>query len=116
MKIDGASGVPFEAGVEESRRILQCRASGERQLHGILVGFARANDSGVRPHGNPSPLPLLDHFRVGLLDENADASERLAAPITQLFDTRIDQLRRSLLLVHGLVISLAPSRAVPMPA
>src|SRR6476620_2328700 len=45
------------------------------------------------PHRNPSPLPLLDHFRVGLLDETSDPSERLAPPITQLLDSRIDQLR-----------------------
>src|SRR5438034_6935819 len=36
---------------------------------------------------------LLDHFGVGLLDENSDPSERLAPPITQLLDSRIAQLR-----------------------
>jgi hypothetical protein len=47
----------------------------------------------VRPHRNPSPLPLLDHFGVGLLDQTSDPSERLAPPITQLLDFRIYQLR-----------------------
>src|SRR6516162_5250223 len=55
--------------------------------------FTGADDSGVRPHRNPSPLPLLDHFRVGLLDESAQPSECLAPPILQLLDPRIDQLR-----------------------
>src|SRR3546814_11295599 len=45
-------------------------------------------------HTGTPPLPLLDHFGVGLLDENSDPSERLAPPITQLPDSRIDQLRR----------------------
>jgi hypothetical protein len=45
--------------------------------------------------GNPSPLPLLDKFEVGLLDENSDPSERLAPPITQRRDSRIDQLGES---------------------
>src|SRR5438874_11814971 len=68
-------------------------ALGEGHLPDILVGLASADDSGVRPHRNPSPLPLLDHFGVGLLDENSDPSERLAPPITQLLDSRIYQLR-----------------------
>src|SRR3546814_176027 len=38
-------------------------------------------------------LPLLDHFGVGLLDEKPDPSERLAPPIIQLLDSRIDQPR-----------------------
>jgi hypothetical protein len=47
----------------------------------------------VRPPRNSSPLPLLDHFRVGLSEETSDASERLAPPITQLLDSRINELR-----------------------
>ena len=79
----------------------------------VLVGLTGADDSGVRPHRNPSPLPLLDHFGVGLLDETSDPSERLAPPITQLLDSRIDQLRgrvssfsflrAALHLLHGVV-------------
>src|SRR5881409_2794116 len=43
--------------------------------------------------GTPPHFLLLDHFGVGLLDENSDPSERLAPPITQLLDSRIYQLR-----------------------
>src|SRR6202030_880723 len=93
MEIDCTPGVAFEAGVEEACRVLQRRALGEGHLHDILVRLAGADYSGVRPHRNPSPLPLLDHFGVGLLDENSDPSERLAPPITQLLDSRIYQLR-----------------------
>jgi len=38
------------------------------------------------------PLHLLDHFGVGLLDEISDSSERLAPPIAEFLDSRIDQL------------------------
>src|ERR1700716_363074 len=93
MEIDGTPGVAFEAGVEEARRVLQRGALGEGHLHDILVRLTGADYSGVRPHRNPSPLPLLDHFGVGLLDENSYPSERLAPPITQLLDFRIYQLR-----------------------
>src|SRR5215210_6517321 len=93
MEIDGTPGVAFEAGVEEACRVLQRGALGEGHLHDILVRLTGADRSGVRPHRNPSPLPLLDHFGVGLLDENSDPSERLAPPITQLLDPRIYQLR-----------------------
>src|SRR5262245_9315303 len=47
----------------------------------------------MRPHRNTSPLPLLDHVGIGLLDESSHPGERLAPPITQLLDPRIDQLR-----------------------
>src|SRR6202047_3261889 len=93
MEIDCTPGVAFEAGVEEARRVLQRGALGEGHLHDILVRLTGADHSGVRPHRNPSPLPLLDHFGVGLLDENSDPSERLAPPITQLLDSCIYQLR-----------------------
>src|ERR1700736_2829901 len=78
MEIDGTSGVAFEAGVEEARRVLQRGALGEGHLHDILVRLTSADYSGVPPHRNRSPLPLLDHFGVGLLDENSEPSERLA--------------------------------------
>ena len=87
MEIDGTPGVAFEAGVEEAGRAPQRGALGEGQLHDILVRLTGADHSGVRPHRYPSPLPLLDHFGVGLLDENSDPSERLAPPITQLVNT-----------------------------
>src|SRR4026208_1994243 len=39
------------------------------------------------------PKTLLDHLGVGLFDKTSHPSERLAPPITQLRDSRIDQLR-----------------------
>src|SRR5688572_31493125 len=93
VEIDGTPGVAFEAGVEEAGRVLQRGALGEGHLHDSLVRLAGADDSGMRPHRNPSPLPLLHHFGVGLLDESSDPSERLPTPITQLLDSRIYQLR-----------------------
>src|SRR5262249_37082774 len=87
VEIDGTPGVAFEAGVEEARRVLQRSALGEGHLHDILVRLAGADHSGVRPHRNPSPLPLLDHIGNGLLNENSDPSVRLA------LYSRIYQLR-----------------------
>jgi hypothetical protein len=37
----------------------------------------------VRPDRNV-PLPLLDHVRVGLLDQRAEPCEHLAPPVAQL--------------------------------
>src|SRR6267142_5728581 len=50
VDVDRAAGVSVEARVEETGRILQRRALQEGQLHGILVGFASADDAVVRPH------------------------------------------------------------------
>ena len=44
-----------------------------------------------------SPFHLLDHFGVGLSDETSDPSERLAAPVVELLDLRVDELRRRVL-------------------
>src|SRR5262245_65614413 len=59
------------------------------------------------------PLPLLDHFGVGLLDESPDPSERLAPPVTQLPNSRIDPLRgrassRSVLRAALVLVHRAP--------
>src|SRR5439155_3280164 len=107
MEIDRTPSVAFEARVEDTRRVFQRGAFGERHLHDILVRLASANDSGVRPYRNPSPLPFLDHFGVGLLDENSDPSERLAPPITEFLDSCIDQLRRRVSSVWFLRAALA---------
>src|SRR5215475_534680 len=82
-----------QAGVEKARRVFERGALGEGPLHHTLVRLAGADDSGVRPHRHPSPLPLLDHFGVGLLDETSHPNEHLASPITQLLDSRIDEPR-----------------------
>src|SRR5438132_5951660 len=94
VKIDGAPRVAFKARVEQARRIFQRRALGEGHLHHALVGLARADHPIVRPHGSPSPLPLLDHLGVGLLDESTEPGERLTPPVAQLPDPRVYQLRR----------------------
>ncbi len=90
--------LPSRLELKRPERVLQRGALGEGHLHDILVRLTGADYSGVRPHRNPAPLPLLDHFGIGLLDENSDPSERLAPPITQLLDSRIDQLRGRVLL------------------
>src|SRR6476620_12569588 len=94
VDVDRAPDVAFKAGVEEARRVLQRGALGESQLHDTLVRLAGADDAGVLPHRNPSPLPFLGPLGVGLLDEISDSRERLAPPVTQLLDSRIDQRSR----------------------
>src|SRR6185436_7184516 len=91
MEIDRPPGVAFEAGVEESCRVLERRALEERQLHDLLVRLAGADRAMVRPDRNASPLPLLDLLRDRLLDESADVGERPAPPVVQLLDPRVDQ-------------------------
>src|SRR6202049_2017855 len=94
MQIDSAPDIAFKAGVEQSRRVLERSALGESQLHDALVRLAGADQSIVRPNRNASPLPLLDHLRVSLFDESADMGERLAPPVVQFLDPRVDQPRR----------------------
>src|SRR5437016_14171817 len=94
MEIDGATGVAFKAGVQQSLRVRDRSALEESQLHDALVRLAGADLSTVRPNRNASPLPLLDHLRVGLFDESADMGERLAPPVVQFLDPRVDQPRR----------------------
>src|ERR1700719_3213318 len=104
MEVDGTPCVPVKTGGEEARGILQRRPFGEGHLHDALVSLTCADNSVVLPHRNPSPLPLLDDFGVGLFDERSDPSERLAPPITQLLDPRIYQLRgrlSSFSFLHG---------------
>src|SRR5581483_4561713 len=86
VEVDRAPGVPLEARVEETGRVVQRSALRERHLHDALVRLARAEDAVVRPHWRPPPLPLLDHVRVGGLDERADPRERLPAPVVELAD------------------------------
>src|SRR5438128_10746490 len=89
VNVDRAAYVSVEARVEEAGRILQKRALGEGKLHGILVGFAGADDAVVRPHRSARtlrfhPLPLLDDVRVGLLDELAHSAASFPAPVAEL--------------------------------
>src|SRR6202795_4214099 len=71
VDVDRAAYVSVETSVEETGRILQRRALGEGKLHGLLVGFACADDAVVRPNRSAHPLPLLDDVRVCFLDELA---------------------------------------------
>src|SRR5262245_4990014 len=96
VKIDGTPRVPVEAGVEEARRVLQGRPCGEGHLHDVLVRLACADQSVVRPHRNPSPLPLLDDFGIGFPHQCAEPAEHRAPPVAEFLDSRVDQLRRRL--------------------
>src|SRR5712671_6501936 len=97
-------------------RILQRRALGEGKLHGILVGFAGADDAVVRPNRSAHPLPLLDDVRVCFLDELAHSAEGFPAPVPELGDSFRDELRCRLALARArlfhvliLVSDLSPS-------
>ena len=89
-------------------------------LHDALVGLAGADHALVRPHRNPgvgglSPLPLFDHFGVGLLDEGAELGESRAAPVAQLLHSCVDQLRWRLFrlcgaLCHGVDVTASRCR------
>lgn len=37
-------------------------------------------------------VPCLDDIRIGLRDERADARQRLAAPVAELHDARVDEV------------------------
>src|SRR6516225_4309779 len=96
VEVDGTPCVPLKTGVEDARRILQSRPFGEGHLHDVLVGLACADQSVVRPHRNPSPLPLFDDFGIGFFDQGTQPAEHLAPPVAELLDSRVDQLRRRL--------------------
>src|SRR5262249_60936450 len=66
----------------------------------VLVPLAGAEYAFVPPPRTPphrvrwfSPFPLPAPLGVGLSDESSDPGERLAPPIAQLLDSRMDQLR-----------------------
>src|ERR1700744_403549 len=94
VDVDRASHVAFKAGVEQARGVLERGALGKGQLHDAFVGLPGADDSIVGPHRNAAPLPLLDHFTIGLLDETADMREHLASPVAQFLYPSVDQFRR----------------------
>src|SRR5215471_1643418 len=117
-EVDGAPGTALKTGIEEPRRILQSRPICERHLHDALVGLAGADHSVVVPHGDASPLPLLDDFGIGFLDQGAESAERLAAPVAELLDSRVDQLGRRFAFLRAALLhvpSLPWSRDLPCP-
>src|SRR4029077_4099933 len=110
--VDRAADVSVEARVEQTRRILQRRALGERQLHAALIGLAGADDAVVGPHwcarcGWFDPLPLLDDVRVCFLDERAHSAEGFPAPVPELGDSFRDELRCRLALARGRLFHVA---------
>src|SRR5438132_8220184 len=86
VDVDGASDVPVEAGVEETRRVLQRSSLVKRHLDDALVRLSRADDAAVGKDRSPHPLPLLDDLRVCRVNELAHSRERLPAPATELLD------------------------------
>jgi hypothetical protein len=91
-QIDGAAGVAVEAGVEEAGRVVQRSALRKGQLHDGLVGLARADDPGLLPHRNPTPLHRLDHIGQSLPDQRPNPRQRLTTPVVQVLDMRVDLL------------------------
>src|SRR5262249_44106356 len=55
-------------------------------------------------HWNPSPLPLLDDFGIGLLYQGTEPAEHLAPPVAQLLDSRVYQPGRRLALLRAAVL------------
>jgi uncharacterized protein YidB (DUF937 family) len=113
VEVDRPPRVPFEARIEQARRIRQGCPLGECHLYDALVGLAGADDSVVRPHRNSSPFPLFDDVGIGLLDQGTEAAEQLTPPVVQLLDSRVDQLSRRLVCWHdadsiGAVIAQFP--------
>src|SRR5258707_1293515 len=92
VNVDRATHVAVETRVEETGRILQGRAFGEGQLHGLLVGFAGADDAVVRPDRG-APFPLLDDAGVCFLDELAHSAEGFPAPVPEPGDSFRDERR-----------------------
>src|SRR4029450_8896390 len=86
--VDRAANISVEARVEETTRILQRRTLCEGELHHALVGFARTNNPVVRPCRSAwvrglDPLQLLNHVRVGFLDEGAYSPESFSTPVSE---------------------------------
>src|SRR5882724_4221276 len=111
VDVDRAACVSVETGVEETGRILQGRPLSEDKLHDTLVGFARADNTVVRPDRSAPPLPLLDNVRVCFLDELAHSAEGFPAPVPEFDDSFRDELRCRLALArarlfHILILSI----------
>src|SRR5581483_243450 len=94
--VDSTPDLPFEAGVEQARRIVQRSAFEERELDHVLVCLARADDAGAGPDRRsgvrgPHPLPLLDDVGLGLPDDRPHPRERRPAPVAELPNALVDQ-------------------------
>src|SRR5215471_10692934 len=118
MDVNRAPYVPVEARVEELGRVLQRSPLQEGQLHYRLVRLAGADDPVVRPYGSAHPLPLLLAVRVCLFDELAHLVQGLPAPVPELGDSFVNQLRCRLALgrtrlFHVLLLKLPNSSRMP---
>src|SRR5215813_7285485 len=118
MDVNRAPYVPVEARVEELGRVLQGGSLGEGQLHYRLVRLAGADDPVVRPYGSAHPLPLLHDVRVCLFDELAHPAQGLPAPVPELDDSFVNQLRCRLALgrtrlFHVLLLKLPDLSRMP---
>src|SRR4029077_7742983 len=67
MDVDGAPDIPVEAGVEQTRRVLQRRSLCKRHLDDVLVSLSRRDDATVGPDRSPHPLQLFHNLRVRLV-------------------------------------------------
>src|SRR5919197_1425422 len=91
----------------ENAGILERGAPEEGELDDAFVGLAGTDPAVVRPDrraraGGLRPLPLFDDVRVCFLDEAPHLAQRLAAPVVQLGDSRVDQLGSiGLVTCHG---------------
>ena len=64
MEIDGTPGVAFEAGIEEGLKGPPTRPFA-KVIFTTFLYVSSVQMIPVRPHRNPSPLPLLDRFGSG---------------------------------------------------
>src|SRR5881397_4047620 len=100
VEIDGTDRLAVQAHVEEPFRILQLGPFWKRQPHGVLEGFAYADDAVVGPDGHPLgtggllPLHLFDYAGVGAPDQSPQLAQPLTPPAGGLPDDGIDLLGR----------------------
>src|SRR3954469_15610941 len=59
VDVDRAPHIAIQAGIEQLLRIVERSSFRESELHHLLVGFSRADDAVMRPHGCSHPLPFF---------------------------------------------------------
>ncbi len=97
--INCAPYISLETGVENSSRVIQCRAFGKRKFHDFLVTFAGTNDPIMLQHRYATPFPCLNHTRVGSFHNRPNPGKHVSPPMTKLIDFTVNQLgRRSYIL------------------
>src|ERR1700754_177437 len=91
--IDGTAHVAVEACVEKLGRVGQRSAFGEGQLHLVLVGLTSADYPAEGPDGCTHPLPFLHHIGRRLVNQLAHPGQGLPAPVAEVFNPLVNQLR-----------------------